>query len=74
MMILVFPIGGPFAVWLLLFNNRFAIEGRIERTGGPELDTFAFLFRNYAPGEAAVVTVTLVELLLHVASNLCSLP
>lgn len=50
MMILVFPIGFPVFMWLLLFNNRFAISKRTERTGGPELETFAFLFRNYAPG------------------------
>ena len=48
-MMVIFPIGTPLLMYVLLWYQREAIETRKSRRGGKELDSLSFLFKLYAP-------------------------
>ena len=47
LMVVVFAIGIPLVIYLIMWRKRRAIEGRESRIGGPELDNLSWLFRLY---------------------------
>ena len=44
---LIFPVGVPIILFVLLYSNRQAIMERETRSGDERLDSIAFLFRLY---------------------------
>ena len=73
LMIVVFPLGMPVLLFLMLWLKRRAIEGRESRRGDEQLANLAFLFRVYGRDHWAFAPLDLVRRLL-LSSVLMALP
>ena len=73
LMALVYPVGMPALLYLLMWLKRRAIEERESRLGPPELENLSFLFGLFGRAHWSFAPVDLVRRLL-LSSALLALP